>query len=179
MNFAQAIASGFKNFVNFKGGATRSEYWYFVLFTVLVGVVLSTIESIIWPAVQTVPDFTSAKVLEQLQASLNQPTPLSDIAGFILLLPQLSLLVRRMHDAGFSAKWLFLYLIPVVLTAVAAILAFTNQSGPDLNNPQYLLLTILFVALVLLLTALAVGIFFLVVTLKPSKSAEAGNKYLK
>ena len=37
MTFAQAIQSGFANYVNFSGRAIRSEYWYWVLFAMLGG----------------------------------------------------------------------------------------------------------------------------------------------
>ena len=35
MSFAQAIASGFSNYVNFSTRAVRSEYWYWVLFSIV------------------------------------------------------------------------------------------------------------------------------------------------
>ena len=35
MSFGQAIAAGFLNYINFSGRAGRSEYWFWVLFTVL------------------------------------------------------------------------------------------------------------------------------------------------
>ena len=37
MNFQQAIASGFRNYVTFAGRASRSEYWFWTLFAILVG----------------------------------------------------------------------------------------------------------------------------------------------
>lgn len=36
MGFVQAIKSVYSNYVNFKGRARRSEYWYFVLFSMLL-----------------------------------------------------------------------------------------------------------------------------------------------
>ena len=44
MNFGQAIASGFQNYVNFRTRAPRSEYWYWVLFAIIVAVVAATID---------------------------------------------------------------------------------------------------------------------------------------
>ena len=43
MTFFEAIKSVFSNYANFSGRARRSEYWYFVLFNVIVGAVLSSI----------------------------------------------------------------------------------------------------------------------------------------
>ena len=176
MNFAQAISSGFKNFANFKGVARRSEYWYFALFTFLLGLVLSTVESVIWNSPEVALD--SNDPLVALQASLAQPTYLSGLASLVLFLPQLSMLVRRIHDAGFSAKWLFLYLLPVVLTAIAIAMGAYFYAGlqPSESMMQYAI--IFGVLAVFTLAILAVSIFFLVLTIKPSKSAEEGNKYL-
>jgi uncharacterized membrane protein YhaH (DUF805 family) len=35
MNFQQAIQSGFSNYANFRGRASRSEFWWFQLFILL------------------------------------------------------------------------------------------------------------------------------------------------
>ena len=35
MTFFEAISSGFRNYVGFSGRASRSEFWYWILFTVL------------------------------------------------------------------------------------------------------------------------------------------------
>lgn len=80
MSFAQAVKSVFVNFRKFKGTAPRREYWFFVLATVLIGIVLSTIESIIWPPIET----------GDLIEAINQPTPLTSISALILLIPTLS-----------------------------------------------------------------------------------------
>lgn len=176
MNFAQAIASGFKNFANFKGVARRSEYWYFALFTFLLGLVLSTIESVIWSTPEA--PFDPSNPMESFQMALAQPTYLSSLASLILFLPQLSMLVRRVRDAGYSAKWLFLYLIPVVMTFAALAVAYYVMAGLQPSESMIEYIAILGVVAVFGLSMLAVSIFFLVVTIKPSKSAEEGNKYL-
>src|SRR6516162_9226353 len=38
MTFFEAISSGFRNYVGFSGRASRSEFWYWVLFSVLVSI---------------------------------------------------------------------------------------------------------------------------------------------
>lgn len=42
-NFPQAIVSGFKKYLTFFGRATRSEYWYWILFVTLVEVIILSI----------------------------------------------------------------------------------------------------------------------------------------
>jgi hypothetical protein len=50
MTFAGAIKTCFTKYADFRGTAARPEYWYFVLFTILVSIVLSTVDSIVFPA---------------------------------------------------------------------------------------------------------------------------------
>lgn len=83
VGFGKAIALFFKNYVNFSGRATRSEYWWAYLFTALVSFVASYI-----PAVG----------------------PLILVALYI---PGLSISVRRLHDIGKSWTYLFMALIPI------------------------------------------------------------------
>ena len=42
----EAVKRGFRKYANFGGGATRAEYWRWLLFTILGGIVLSIIDSI-------------------------------------------------------------------------------------------------------------------------------------
>src|SRR5262245_32003062 len=44
MTFSEAISSGFRNYVGFSGRAARSEFWYWILFTVLVEIVTSIVD---------------------------------------------------------------------------------------------------------------------------------------
>ena len=39
MGFSQAVKSVFSNYANFSGRARRSEYWYFVLFSLIIGLI--------------------------------------------------------------------------------------------------------------------------------------------
>ena len=44
MDFVGAIKAGFKNYVSFRGTATRPEFWYWILFTALVLIVVSALD---------------------------------------------------------------------------------------------------------------------------------------
>ena len=44
MNFFEAISSGFAHYVNFKGRAARSEYWFWTLFVIILIIVLTLID---------------------------------------------------------------------------------------------------------------------------------------
>ena len=71
MNFAQAISSAFRNYVTFAGRASRSEYWYWVLFTIIGGIVTA--------------------ILDHAAFSENDfPTPINSIFNVLCLLPSLA-----------------------------------------------------------------------------------------
>jgi uncharacterized membrane protein YhaH (DUF805 family) len=89
MSFFDAVSSGFRNCLNFRGRASRHEYWWFVLFSVLVGMALSLLSSV---AAGMVP--VSFFVL------------LNGIVSLGLSLPQPALAVRRLHDTNRTGWWL-------------------------------------------------------------------------
>ena len=166
VTFADAVKSGFLKFRVFKGTSSRPEYWYFVLFSVLLSIVLGTVEGLVWPPIQT----------DDLMEALRQPTPLSNVAALVLLVPSLAVTCRRIRDAGWSGKWLWALLLPVipfVVGAVGTINYLESVASPSIEDLASLISY--FVPAVLL--AIMVQIFLLVLCLRPSKSKEAGNRY--
>lgn len=113
MNFGQAIKSGFSNYVKFSGRARRSEYWYWILFTFLVSVVASGLDS----ALGVKSDTGSG--------------PVQGIAGLALLLPTLGLFWRRMHDTGRRGTWILLNLIPVIGGIILIVFAAQDSQPGD------------------------------------------------
>ena len=81
MNFPQAIASGFKKYVTFAGRASRSEYWYWVLFSIIGGIVTGTLDYAIF-------------------SENDYATPLNSIFNLVCFLPSLAVGIRRLHDIG-------------------------------------------------------------------------------
>jgi uncharacterized membrane protein YhaH (DUF805 family) len=166
ITFVDAVKSAFVNFRKFKGTASRREYWFYILATVLIGIVLSTIESIIWPPIET----------DDLIEAINQPTPLTSIAGLLLLIPTLAVTSRRIQDSGWSGKWLFLYLLPIVplLMGIIGVVGYLQStSAPEIE----VLATSVAYFVPTLLIAFGVQVFLLILCLLPSKSREQGNKY--
>ena len=166
ITFVDAVKSAFVNFRKFKGTASRREYWFYILATVLIGIVLSTIESMIWPPIQT----------DDLIEAINQPTPLTSIAGLLLLIPTLAVTSRRIQDSGWSGKWLFLYLLPIVplLMGIIGVVGYLQStSAPEIE----VLATSVAYFVPTLLIAFGVQVFLLILCLLPSKSREQGNKY--
>jgi uncharacterized membrane protein YhaH (DUF805 family) len=94
MNFVDAIKSGFHNYVRFSGRAARSEYWYWLLFCILIGIVSVLIDAVLFPH--------------------SDVGPINTIAELIVLLPTLAVSIRRLHDLDRSGWWFLLVLIPII-----------------------------------------------------------------
>ncbi|MDA7761097.1 DUF805 domain-containing protein [Aquiluna sp.] len=175
MTFVGAIKSGFKNYINFKGNASRREFWYWFLFTFLMALVLGTIQGAIWPAAETTGDFAT-----DIQSFGNDFTPLTTISSLGLLLPNLSVLARRLHDGGYSAKWLFLWLAPLAYGIFSTIGATTliNDYPTGQEFSAELLMALIFLLLPIFALLAVVVVIFFVLVLKKSKSFYDGNKYV-
>lgn len=99
MNFSLAIKAFFKNCFDFNGRATKSEYWWAILFTYLFDLPFLAFSFYVIS--------TEANNLELLESII------SLVKSGILLIPRLSLSVRRLHDVGKKGTYLFVEFIPV------------------------------------------------------------------
>jgi uncharacterized membrane protein YhaH (DUF805 family) len=137
-----------------------------VLFTILLGIVLSTIESTIWPPVET------ADLIE----AINQPTPITSFVAVVLLIPTLSVTSRRLQDAGWSGKWLFMFLAPLVTLALGVFGVISYLETTTAPEVEALAVSVAYFVPTVLM-AFAIQVFLLILCLLPSKPKEAGNKY--
>lgn len=117
MSFTEAVKTGFQKYAVFSGRARPSEYWWWVLFNVLVFVVLA----IVLPAGGGTESGAEALI---------------GVASLALLLPSLAVTVRRLHDTGRSGWWWFITLIPLVGPIVLIVfLATAGDQGPNKYGP--------------------------------------------
>lgn len=125
MNFGQAIQSGFKNFVTWRGRAARSEYWWWMLFVYLVQIPFSIIYSLSIQNIVFTGEF-------DVSVFFNWAYYLLIVVGLVLFLPSLSMLIRRLHDTDRSGGWYWILLVPFVGSIV--LLVFTllpSTPGPN------------------------------------------------
>ena len=93
VDFITAVKTVYSKYATFSGRASRAEYWYFFLFTIIAGAALSAV----------LPELASA----------------FSIANFV---PNLAVAVRRLHDTNRSGKLIVaLILIEVVLFLVIVV----------------------------------------------------------
>jgi uncharacterized membrane protein YhaH (DUF805 family) len=96
MNFTQSVSTCFKKYLDFKGRASRSEFWYFFLFYILAS-------------------FLGGFVVGFLVSPSSEFFYVLLIIIFVgLFIPALSVTVRRFHDFGVSG-WMYCAFIPPLM----------------------------------------------------------------
>jgi uncharacterized membrane protein YhaH (DUF805 family) len=104
MQFQESIKTCFNKFSDFNGRASRSEFWWFVLFVAIANMVAESIF----------------------------PGKIGYIIGIILLIPHICVGVRRLHDIGKPAAWILLTFIPVI--GLILIYWWIQKSEPIANQ---------------------------------------------
>lgn len=126
MTFAEAVQSVFSKSTKIQGRSPRSEYWYWVLFVIIVQ--LFTIIPVVMVA-----------MLIQAQ-DVWALLPFLIAAGAIALflwLGTITVTIRRLHDQGLSGWFFLLFLIPSVGSLIQLIFMLqpsnpgTNAFGPQ------------------------------------------------
>jgi uncharacterized membrane protein YhaH (DUF805 family) len=90
MGFGDAIRTCFSKYATFSGRASRSEYWFFMLFSVIAPFAGSLIDNA-----------AGADIVASL-------------IELVLFLPGLAVFVRRLHDIDRTGWWVLLPLVPVI-----------------------------------------------------------------
>ena len=146
MNFGEAIKSVFSKYATFTGRARRSEFWYFYLFNLIVSVGLNIV-AIFVPSIKY----------------------LSIIYSLGILVPNLAVSVRRLHDIGKSGLTLLWFLVPSFIITMLLTLMVTvfTTSNNESGHSTFIILYLIF-ALILL----ALSIMFIVWMARDSQPGE-------
>jgi uncharacterized membrane protein YhaH (DUF805 family) len=144
VTFGEAIRLGYSNSFNFSGFSTRAEYWWFFLFNILVAVVMSVMAGIVPPLAL-----------------------LSILFALITLPANLSILFRRIRDAGGSIYWILAMwgaaIVQVgLLISMIGSMDFSTPNTPNtmMEGPMLIVSGVYMIA----------GLVCFVYTLLPSKS---------
>jgi uncharacterized membrane protein YhaH (DUF805 family) len=115
LGFVGSVCLTFSRYADFRGRASRREYWYFVLFQFLLNVA------------SIIADY-----------SILNDSNLGEAVFYIaMVLPSITVTVRRLHDTERSGWWLLLLALPaigfIVLMAWCAAPGQRrwNEYGPD------------------------------------------------
>jgi uncharacterized membrane protein YhaH (DUF805 family) len=129
IGFVDAVKRGFKKYARFTGRASRSEYWWWALFTFLGYLVLGLLAF----AVGTATSRDGGRTPGALAIPL-----IILFAVFLLgiLIPTLALTVRRLHDAGYSGLLALLFLLPYLGGLIIMIFALLPSSPAGAKYDQ-------------------------------------------
>jgi len=120
MNIQTSIKTCFNKYATFSGRASRSEFWFFYLFTILLSAVTLVIDTML------------------LGYYSYGFSPTNTISAIITFLPSLAVSVRRLHDVNRSGWWWF---ISLTIIGIIVLLVWwvtqgenkKNEFGPPIN----------------------------------------------
>jgi uncharacterized membrane protein YhaH (DUF805 family) len=116
MGFGEAVRSFWSNYVNFKGRARRSEYWFISLFLFLTNLAVAIIDFVLL-----------GSDVDRFIANGG-----GGIVGliwiFATIIPALSVLARRLHDTNRSGWWMLIGFVPLVGGIVLIVFTVTDAS---------------------------------------------------
>ena len=90
-----------KKYAVFGGRSRRAEYWYFLLFSALIGIALGLIEGMLAGG-DGIAEDTLPNPMDNI---------LSTIYSLAILIPSISVTTRRLHDVDKSGWWQLLHFI--------------------------------------------------------------------
>lgn len=109
----EAYKNYWKNCANFKGVATRADYWWVILANFLIGAILGFIGGMI-PSI------------------MGAVTTITGIYSLVCIIPSLAIFTRRLHDIGKSGwNWLWCFL---PFAGAIVVLVFLCLSSVNENN---------------------------------------------
>ena len=109
-----------KKYADFNGRARRREYWFFVLFNIIISIVLTVCDVVLGT-------YNAA-------ASIGILTGIYTLA---VLIPGIAVSVRRLHDTGRSGWWLLIVLVPLIGWIVLLIfMLIDSQPGQNAYGPS-------------------------------------------
>lgn len=109
-SFSQAVSVSLRNYFTFSGRASRSEYWYFFLFTILIGLLASFLDRVLFG-----------------YSWDDDVSPLNSLANLLLLIPMLAVGWRRLHDINRSGWWIGGFWL--ALMAMGALIGLASVTG--------------------------------------------------
>jgi uncharacterized membrane protein YhaH (DUF805 family) len=116
MTMTEAVRTCLSKYATFSGRAGRPEFWWWVLAVILVSLVGNLLDAMLFG---TGAEGQSVGIL-------------SGLLGLALILPQLAVAARRLHDTDRTAWWLLIGLVPIV--GFLVLLFFYVQKGTDGPN---------------------------------------------
>ena len=97
MTIQESVQVCLRKYADFSGRATRAEFWWWLLATTLVSFAISAVDTAASTLLSTFSEFAFS--------------PFSTIFGLVVLLPNLAVTARRLHDIGKSGWWQLVWFV--------------------------------------------------------------------
>jgi uncharacterized membrane protein YhaH (DUF805 family) len=124
MTFQDSVKSGFEHYISMKGRASRSEYWYWVLFCLLCFMLADALDL-------ALISFLEHTHFPKQYYSMLFTVSFTNATALLLFLPHTCVTIRRLHDTNRRGWWLLINIIPL---GSLLILIFTCLKGTEGNN---------------------------------------------
>jgi uncharacterized membrane protein YhaH (DUF805 family) len=118
MTFTDSITTCLSKYATFKGRASRSEFWWFYLFTVLL----------VWGATLVGAFAFVGQGAEEMQFGSDL---LSGIVNLAVTIPVLAVSSRRLHDTGRSGWW---FLLAFTIIGILLLIYWWAKEGDSSPN---------------------------------------------
>lgn len=119
IGFVDAIGRAFRRVFDYTGRSTRSEYWWFVVFTVITNATSQKISYSIFQKIIGSSDKAGILIMSYFAVS---------VVALVTFLVWLPLSIRRIRDAGKSPLWMTSYIISIALFCVVEFIKDEFQS---------------------------------------------------
>ncbi len=125
-------------YAQFSGRASRSEFWFFVLFNLIVSILLAILDSVLGTGYtyEVTTNTLATATTEAASVSVTQTIGyLQSIYGLAVLIPSIAVSIRRLHDIGKRGWWILLSVIPLVnIIGIFVLLFFYVQDSKPGEN---------------------------------------------
>ena len=120
MTFEESVEHVFSNYFNAKGRASRSEYWWWYLFTILASIAVSLLGVIL-------DYFTGIEFIS---------TILTWGLSILILIPNICVQIRRYHDINRSGWWILCPVVCIIFLFFAGDEGENDYGLPEGANPE-------------------------------------------
>ncbi|WP_167628859.1 DUF805 domain-containing protein [Listeria valentina] len=139
MGFLEAYKSFWRNYANFSGRASRSEYWFATLWNGIITMAYYIITLVF--GLSTALAFASTGGSEASNLVALGPILFIGLIFWLyaiaIIVPSVSLLVRRIRDTGRSPWMIFLGFIPLVGPIILFVFTLLPSEYADFDADPY------------------------------------------
>lgn len=121
------LTLAFRRYFDFRGRSRRKEFWMFVVATLLLVIVAGFVDGLLgYGSVQTAAGPGAYGV------SARSEGPVSGLLMLALVIPSLTVAIRRLHDADHRGWWVLIGIVPLIGWII--LLVFYCTEGTRASN---------------------------------------------